>query len=237
MLLITFGFETAGAQSIAVMEVTAEKATIYARPDLNSEPLGFIRQGRSVRPQGREGEFFKVKLKSGAAGWVQRADLSPGEAEIEEAEAGRESAPRAASDDFSRWNLQIGISSGSSGGRTYTEVNLGVGYYFKRWLEWHNSLFASLDRVRNVYGLDTSLRGVLNTDIGGIAHLHGFAGPGYRFASDSAYNTLFAEAGLITSVAGFSVGGGLRTFFYKFKDAAAQDETQYFIILSGSARL
>lgn len=238
LLILTLIGWVSSASAQAKFDVVADKAVILEAPETGAKPLGYVRKGRSVRALETSGDFVKVRLRSGAFGWVKTADLAAGEAELEgEAPAGEGTAGVARDDDFKRWRLQIGLSSGSSGGRSYTEANLGVGYYFLRWLEFHNSLFASLDRVRNAYGLDSSLRGVLNTDLAGLVHLHAFAGPGYRFASDSAYNAVFAEAGLITSVAGFSLGGGLRRFFYKVKDAAAQDETQYFIILSGAARL
>lgn len=218
-----------------VMTVVGEKATIYSKPDESSPAKGVVKSGKSVRTFSQSGDFFEVKLKSGQSGWIKVSDLQAKEIEVE----GEDSRPKK-EDDFKRWALQFGVSSGSSNGKNYTEVNLGVGYYFFRWLEWQNSAFASLDRTTNVYGLDSSLRGVLNTDLGGIAHIHAFAGPGYRFASDALYNTVFAEAGLITSVSGFSLGGGVRQFYYalKGKDSTGKDyqnESQYFIILSGSA--
>ena len=216
------------------MSVTSPKAMIYAEPSEESPTKGYIRQGKSLKTYSQDGEFYEVKLKSGQQGWIKMSDVQAREAEVEEGD----SAPRSSGDDdFKRWNIQIGVSAGQSGGRNYTEVNLGVGYYFYRWLEWHNAAFASLDRVTNIYGLDSSVRGVLNTDLGGVAHIHAFAGPGYRVATESYFNTLFAEAGLIASVAGFSLGGGVRTFYYSMRDANRQTENQYFIILSGSTRL
>jgi hypothetical protein len=225
---------TLQAQTATQMEVVADKAVVYSKPDESSPSKGILKKGRAVRTYGDNGEFLKVKLKAGEIGWVRAQDLQVREAELED---GSET-PAAREEDFRRWHMQLGLSSGSSGQQSYTEINLGIGYFFTRWLEFHNAAFASLSRVtstgtRNVYGLDSSLRGVVNTNLGGIAHIHAFAGPGYRL-SESDFSTPFAEAGLITSIAGFSLGGGVRTLLYSMKNSSYSNENQYFIILSGT---
>jgi hypothetical protein len=210
--------------------VTSERASLYAEPDESSPIRGYLKQGRHFRSTGAKAGFFKLALKGGQTVWIKAGDVETpaidAEAEVNTDED---------STDFKRWNLQIGVSSGNASGQSYTEVNLGIGYYFFKWLELENSLFTSLNRVENISGLDSSLRGVLDTDLAGIAHIHLFAGAGYRFATKSDFDTVFGEAGLITSVSGFSIGGGVRDFLYSMKGGGRSDESQYFIILSGGA--
>jgi hypothetical protein len=210
--------------------VITDRTLIYSSPNASSETKGILKKGKRLKTYGEQGEFLKIHLKGGQTAFVKASDLDVPEASLEDDENLVDNG-----DNFKRWNMQIGVSSGSSGGRSYSEVNLGIGYYFFRWLLFQNSLFASFNRVENIYGLDSSLRGVLNTDLGGIGHLHLFAGPGYRVASDGDYNTVFTEAGLVTTLMGFSLGGGVKTFYYSMKNANYANENQYFIILSGGA--
>jgi hypothetical protein len=229
---------TAHAQATQ-MTAAVERAQVYSEPNSSSEVAGYIKKGRVVRTWGMAGAFYKVKLKTGEFGYVKTTDLEAKEIQLADdtqadSSGAEQNQDKEKNDDFNRWSVQLGYSAGSSGGRSYSEINLGVGYYFERWLEFHNSLFASFNRVTNIYGLDSSLRGVLDTGLGSLGRLHVFAGPGYRIASENQYNVLFAEAGVITSLMGFSFGGSVRSFFYSMKGSGYSDESQYSIILSGA---
>jgi hypothetical protein len=232
--ILVFNFNFSFAQQTAESIIISEKAVIHSQPDENSDSKGFIRRGRKIRTFGENGDYLKIRLKNGETGYILKSDAEPREAEVEGAEGGEAGSRGEA--DFKRWNIQIGASSGSSLGRSYTEANVGVGYYFYRWLEFYNAFFARLNsQPETLYGLDSSLRLVFKSGVGSVAHIHLFGGPGYRIATNSEISTLFTEFGVIGTLAGFSLGGSLKTFYYQMRDGSRSNENQYSIILAGSS--
>jgi hypothetical protein len=145
------------------------------------------------------------------------------------------SAPAASGDGFSL-TYDMGVSTGSSGGRSYSEASLGLNAFISDWFVWRNAGFGRFsDATETVYGLDSSAR--LMADIGDRAiGMTAFVGPGYRFVTrgDSAP---FAEAGLTLHAGGLSIGGGAKRVFNSAIRSDAADDTQYFIVLSGSGRI
>lgn len=142
--------------------------------------------------------------------------------------------PASSGDGFSL-TYDLGVSMGSSGGRNYSEASLGLNAFIADWFVWRNAGFGRFaDATETVYGLDSSAR--FMADVGDREMgLTAFVGPGYRFVTkgDSAP---FAEAGLTVHAGGLSIGGGAKRVFNSAIRSDAADDTQYFIILSGSGR-
>ena len=133
--------------------------------------------------------------------------------------------------------FDLGVSAGSVASRSYTEANFGLNIYFAEWLAWRNAVFARfIEGTDNVYGLDTSVRGIFNAD-GGALGFTAFAGPGYRFINGGSGQAPFVEGGLVLRLAGIAVGGGLKTVYNSWVRKDDPNDTQYFIILSGGGSL
>ncbi len=125
----------------------------------------------------------------------------------------------------------LGLSVGNSGSRNYSELDVGLNYFFKNWFAWRNAVFARFINPENIYGLDTSGRFFHYFPSATI-----FGGPGYRFAS-LGDNVPFLEGGAVLHLGGFSIGGGAKTFLTNVIRKGAAADTLYFIILSGSGTL
>ncbi|MDG0815687.1 hypothetical protein [Bdellovibrio svalbardensis] len=136
------------------------------------------------------------------------------------------------------YDLSGGV--GTYNGNSYTEIDFGLNWWMKEWLNWRNSIFTQFgSTIKSVYGLDTSLifQGSLFTEGRGFG-IDLFAGPGLRFASEDS-NGAFGKAGLVFNFGGLSIGGGAQvTHYYNTRTdkddvKLPDDEVQYFIILSG----
>lgn len=139
-------------------------------------------------------------------------------------------------------NVDIGGSTGSYNGSSYSELNLGVNLNFTDWLTWRNSAFKrfSSNGNKDITGLDSTMRLISNTQFtGGAFRL--FAGAGYRFADPSEKNALIGEAGLGINAGRFGLGGGAK--YLKYDKAqydsngveTKKDDIVYFITVSGGA--
>lgn len=151
-----------------------------------------------------------------------------------------DAASRGSSDEF-HLTFDVSGSIGSTGGRGYQELSLGLNAFFYEWLVWRNSAFSRfIEGADNMYGLDTSARFVLNLGDSKLG-LTAFAGPGYRFATGGgrspADSAPFAEAGIVAKMGGLSIGGGVKTVFNSVVRSGAQEDTQYFLILAGGGSL
>ncbi|PIT98762.1 MAG: hypothetical protein COT74_13795 [Bdellovibrionales bacterium CG10_big_fil_rev_8_21_14_0_10_45_34] len=133
-----------------------------------------------------------------------------------------------------RLTYDLGGAAGQSGGKSYTEINLGLNFWALSWLNWRNSVFYRFTET-SVYGLDTSLRPTLALGSSALG-LTLFGGPGYRFANENR-STLFGEAGMFISLANLTLGAGARRFLYSATNSSLSDETQFFLILGGSGSL
>ncbi len=144
---------------------------------------------------------------------------------------------KAQEDDGVGITYDLGVSAGKdTADRSYTEANVGLNLQ-KSWLAWRNSLFGRfVTGEENIYGLDSSIRGILEDQTGETFGYHVFAGPGYRFVTKG-QNLPFAEAGLVLRLGGISIGGGAKVFFNELVDKNIKNETQYSIILGGGGRL
>ncbi len=145
-----------------------------------------------------------------------------------------------------RFTYDLSASTGSTGSSNYTEIAIGLNSYFADWFVWRNAGFSRMGTgYDGTYGLDTSAR--FQFDLGDqTLGLHTFAGPGYRFVvtqnqdtgvSNRTDSAPFVEAGAVLSLGGLRIGAGLKTILNNVLDNTKQDETQYFLILSGGGRL
>ena len=140
--------------------------------------------------------------------------------------------------------VDISGSSGNYNGQTYTEMHVGVNLNFTDWLTWRNTGFKRFGTTatQEATGLDSSLRLGVDTkfDMGSIKL---FAGPGYRWATPSTKNALFAEAGATIQLGGLSFGGGAKYLRYdsaQFDSTGVEtkrDDMSYFITVAGGAGL
>ncbi len=136
-----------------------------------------------------------------------------------------------------RFTYDLGISAGSAGGRSYTEAQLGINTYFDHWLAWRNAGFGRfISDADNIFGVDTSLRGIYSAQAGQLAGATFFGGPGYRFANRMK-DVPFVEGGLVLRLASLAIGGGVKVFMNRLVDKNLGSDTQYFLILSGAGSL
>ena len=227
------------------IEIVVPETNIYTEPSTSSKVVGKLKRGKKLRANGPlKSGYYRLKSRSGRALFVQVVDVRemqfdqtdlfevPNQGGERRQSSGKQASRRRGP--YLSWDL--GASSGSVGDVAYTEVNLGLNWFFKDWLAWRNAgfyRFVSVEGVDNIYGLDTMARLYHQLDFSELAGITFFGGPGFRFINEGD-NLPFAEGGLILKLAGLSLGGGIRTFFTRFVDKDAENDTQFFIVLSGS---
>lgn len=217
----------------AEVEINSGTASLYDAPGGNK--IGSVGKGKRLKAEdGSENGYKKLKTKSGRALWVRESDIKSLNAKPEDDLVVDD--VQAEESDFARLTYDIGFSTGSSGDVNYSEANFGLNYFFMRWLSWRNAVFARFISPENIYGLDSSARLFYNIGFGERSGVTLFGGPGYRFVNKGD-NVPFAEAGLVTHLGSFNIGGGFKTFFNNVVRAGSSSDTQYFIILSGSGAL
>ena len=230
--------------------VIRPKAKIYSHPTKTAKIVTRLSRGRRLRAfSEKKDEFFRLVTKSKRPLWIHQSDVRLEREDLNDDLVTPESPkkPKALAESpepESRLHLDLGFSTGSQNDVSYGEANIGLSYYFLDWLAWRNSVFyrfvnKSDDDVQvdDAYGLDSSLRGIFRAPLGSSSGATLFGGPGVRFPSEG-QSTPFAEAGLVLKIFGFSIGGGAKVMFTKMvDDEALENDTQYFIVLSGSASL
>ncbi len=146
------------------------------------------------------------------------------------------SRPQTSDELFYKRSFDLGLSTGTYNNISYTEADLGLNLYFNPHLDLRNALFGRFaSGVQNVFGLDSSLRGVFSADLAGFGYTS-FVGPGVRIPSLGKV-TPFGEGGLIFRVPGFGFGGGAKVIANSILTNGASNETQVFIILAGGGEL
>ncbi len=149
----------------------------------------------------------------------------------------REGGARGSTMHWPQFTYDLGVSAGSAGGRSYTEAHLGINTFFDHWMAWRNAGFARfISDADNIFGVDSSLRGIYSAQAGNIGGVTFFGGPGYRFVNRGK-SVPFAEAGLVLRLASLAVGGGVKVFMNRLVDKDLGSDTQYFLILSGAGSL
>ena len=135
-------------------------------------------------------------------------------------------------------SYDFGLSVGSLGTVSYTEFNFGLNYFIKDKIIWRNSIFSRSfsEQYEDIYGLDSSARFYYVNDFSNSSRLTLYAGPGVRLVS--AGDTVpFAEGGFDIKLGGFNFGLGAKTFFNKMVNKDSENDTLFFISLSGSGRV
>jgi predicted porin len=137
-------------------------------------------------------------------------------------------------------NVDIGGSTGTYNGSSYSELNLGVNLNFTDWLTWRNAAFKRFTSVtgQDYSGLDSTMRLISNTPFtGGAFHL--FVGAGYRFTDKSDKNATVGEAGLGVNAGRFGIGASAKYLRYdkvQFDSNGVEtkrDDLIYTLTLSG----
>jgi hypothetical protein len=142
----------------------------------------------------------------------------------------------AGEDFFYKKTFDLGLATGSTNSFSYTEVDLALNLYVNPFIDFRNALFGRfISGSDNIFGLDSSVRGVLNADLE-VVGMTAFAGPGIRFPSRGGVAP-FAEAGVVFRILGISLGGGAKRIFNSAFSSSGPDETQYFLILAGGGSL
>lgn len=242
-----------------VFVITAMQAPLYTAPHENSRSSTVLARGRRVQAAGpAQGGFIPVLTRSGNQAWIKESDLAlekgsalpstTSAADVVEPATQPQRRSRAASSpranraskparDSSPFGLHaltfdFGLSGGSVGGVSYAEANLGLNAYFAEWLAWRNAIFGRFPQTgQTTYGLDTSLRGILN-----VPFLTAFAGPGYRFVTEGGSAPL-VEGGVVLKLGILAIGGGVKVVMTSWSKSGAQNDTQYFVILGGGGSL
>ena len=221
-----------------VLVISGASTFLFAGPNETLKTNSVIPAGRRVKAAGSsDNGFVPLVTKSGRA-WVRVIDVVTEPVTAAEVVDPSERPPRAARFPFviERMTFDLGGSFGSYGDQSYTEVNLGLNTYFSDHFAWRNAVFGRfMQQTENIFGLDTSLRGILSASEAGSGFTI-FAGPGYRFVNRGLSAPLI-EGGLVLHLAGLSIGGGVKTVLTSMIEGGAKNDTQYFIILAGGGSL
>jgi hypothetical protein len=228
LVSIVFPIELRAQVAGDIVFVTVPSAAVYRAANESGKTTSFLKQGRRIHVSGPiVGGFVPTRTKSGATAWIRAADVAP--------EPRPEPKPAQDSDSilgFERLAVDVGAGRGSYGGASYSEINLGINGYVKSWWAWRNSVFARFpQRLDTVYGLDSSVRGILD-----LSPLIAFAGPGYRVANQSS-SAPFVELGFVLKIAGISLGVGMKYLFDSFTNPGRQNDSESFIILAGGGAI
>lgn len=134
---------------------------------------------------------------------------------------------------FPRWHFDLGASAGSSYGRSFYEINLGVKYNFTPWLGWRNAPFYRFVSGADAqFGLDSSLRGNYTLDLGDSVSLGTLVGGGFRLANQRG-SAPFVEGGVQFNLSGLRAGLGLKYLMGSVMDSTRENELIYSITLAG----
>ena len=245
-----------------VLVITAPNSAIYTGPDESARSKAIVQPGRRLKAAGSEiNGFIPLATKSGKA-YIHVVDIKVEATAPVLEDAAPLATPLAArapeplpnhrystrsgapsEEPKSRFpfgiehiTFDLGGSFGSSNGYSYSEFSLGANAFFTDWFAWREAVFGRFSSYYgNVYGLDSSIRGIYDVRTGGFG-LTLFAGPGYRLATASS-SAPFAEAGLVIHLNGFSIGGGAKSILNSWVASGTPNDTQYFIILAGGGSL
>jgi len=137
------------------------------------------------------------------------------------------------------FTYDLGLSSGKTNDKTYTEVQLGLNWNLSEYLAWRNALFTRFGSgIESTSGLDTSARLNYNSDREpGEFGIGVFAGPGLRISKKE--NTgVFGEAGVTLKGPGLAIGAVVKSIHYPAPaDGEPKNETVVSLILGASGAL
>ena len=134
--------------------------------------------------------------------------------------------------------VDVSGSVGNYNGQSYTEAHVGLNLNFTDWLTWRNSVFKRITSgsSTDTTGLDSSL--LLSYNLDGISV---YAGPGYRWTSDSNKNGLVGQAGAAIQLGKISLGAGAKYLRYdnaQFDSNGVEikrDDISYYVSISGGS--
>lgn len=246
LCVVVFSLILLPMQAFAVtLVVQSSHAKIFDRPTVNAKVVTYLGRGRRLQAASKTiAGFFKLITRSGRPLYIQESDVRAVKPLTQQDLQRPPGSPRALNpasknSRFRKWTLDLNLSTGSFDHVSYSEVNLGLSHYFSYWLAWRNAAFYRFygsQQADNFYGLDSSFRAFYRQELGSLG-VSAFAGPGARLPSKG-QGTPFVEGGVVLSLFGLSVGGGVKQFMNKWTDSKAQaNDTQYFIVLTGSYNL
>ena len=137
------------------------------------------------------------------------------------------------------FTYDLGVSSGRTNDKSYTEINLGLNWYLSEYLIWRNSIFNRFGTgIENTTGLDTSARFAYNTSRDpGEFGIGVFAGPGLRI-SKKEFTGVFGEAGITLRGPGLALGVVGKSIHYPSASGDdSKNETVVSIVVGASGAL
>ncbi len=229
------------------LTVNSPSATLYDAPRSNAKEIGSIAQGKKVIVLGEENGYYRVQTKSGRAIYIHSSQLESEKSAqedivLEDQPAKKPRRSKNTEDESSnsgfspKLTYDLSVSTGSYNSYSYTEAELGLNLFFLSWLAWRNGFFARFVQPENYYGVDSSLRAQFHFGLGDALGATVYGGPGYRFQSKGE-GVPMAEGGLNLHLVGFSIGGGVKTLYYKAINQNRENDTQYYITLSAGGSI
>lgn len=215
------------------LRVEKDQATVYSEPSGKAPVLGHLPKGKRAHLADEEGDFFRVRSRSGKDLWVHKSDLTvvtdaaPYDVttDVQSEMPGREP-------NFKRIRLDMGASGGRFQNESIVEGAFGVEYFMMERLSLRNALFLRRAQVsRDYMGLDISVRGNGNLPLGALG-LRGIIGAGYRFTT-TGEGAPFGEVGGFAALRGFDIGVMMKYVVNSVSNR--EDGVIYSIVFSGAA--
>lgn len=228
-----------------------DDAEVREAPKPDAKELTHLKKGIFLKCDGiRKNGYFRLVTKSKKPMWIADTlvDVYSPSADIVQggpvspkrsAPAGPTGgAPKRDDDsparaDFKRWSVDLGASTGSTNTVSYFEINLGINYFIERWLIFRNAPFyRSQSGGDAAFGLDSSLDGVLEFELGEVAKVQLLAGAGYRILNQGT-SAPFVESGVGLAIGPLVLDLGMKRIFNELVDKASSNEILYTIKATG----
>lgn len=190
----------------AEYRVKADNTPVYSEPSTSSSNLGLLHKDKRLHSSREEGEFLRVKSRSGRDLWIQKSQVAAvATSDAYDVTTDVQSEVPAFEPSFKRLRLDFGAAGGSMAGEGFAELAMGLEYFMMERLSWRNAAFYRLNKSRpDIMGLDSSVRGNGNLPLGGL-RLRGIIGAGFRFATRG-QEAPFIELGGLSRFRDFEVG-------------------------------
>ena len=216
--------------------VNQENASVRTMPQADSEVVAKLKKGKIIVCDGiRKNGFYHLLTKSKKDLWISDVlvdDYRPAEDDLVEGAEGEKLVPKLKSDKHD-WSLDLGISSGSSNGSSFFEVNLGVNYAINDWLIYRNAPFyRSQGEASSSFGLDSSLNVIKGLELSAQVKTQFMLGSGLRVRSDSKAAP-FVEAGLGLYLGPVNLDFGVKSVFNSISDPSRLNDLIFTIKAAG----